>query len=59
MKADLRISDKGKNFFVDTPIADIVLHVNVLPLTSRTQPRRASGVNRECGTETANQRWLQ
>jgi hypothetical protein len=24
-----------------------------------TQPRRASGVNRECGTEAANRRWLQ
>ena len=26
---------------------------------ARTQPRRANDVNRECGTEAANRRWLQ
>jgi hypothetical protein len=28
-------------------------------LTTRTQPCRGCDVNRECGTETANRRWLQ
>jgi hypothetical protein len=33
--------------------------VTIRHLTSRTQPRRTSDVNRESGTETANRRWLQ
>ncbi len=27
-------------------------------LTNQTQPRRTSDVNRECGTESADRRWL-
>jgi hypothetical protein len=30
-----------------------------VPSTSRTQPRRMCDVNRESGTEAADQRWLQ
>src|SRR5208337_2636532 len=49
---------------IQTPIVcsllcDVGKGHGVTCLTNQTQPRRNEDVNRECGTETANRRWLQ